>query len=134
MEIGFRSQSDGATESRAGNSEWREPDDCRGATGGPPPDPLNDYSAGAVTVEQMMIEDRTGQTLEQVARAQVFAPLGMRRSRFASPASVGDANIAKAHDAAGTLKALPRGGRTFQRQGRQACGPVPMSLARSSVR
>ncbi|MGO1069078.1 serine hydrolase domain-containing protein [Lysobacter sp. CA199] len=75
-----------------------------------------DYSGGGIMVEQQLIEDVTGQPLDAVARAQVFERAGMRRSTFESPLSAARGNIAKAHDAAGALTALPRGWQSFPEQ------------------
>jgi CubicO group peptidase (beta-lactamase class C family) len=77
---------------------------------------LDDYSGGGVMVEQLVIEDVTGASLEAVAREQVFAPLGLSRSTFESPLSAAHGNIAKAHDGDGSLTALPRGWQTFPQQ------------------
>lgn len=71
------------------------------------------YSGGGVTVEQLAIESVTGEPLEAVARAQVFAPLGMRRSTFANPLPATFGNIAKAHDDSGAPVARPRGWESF---------------------
>jgi CubicO group peptidase (beta-lactamase class C family) len=81
------------------------------------PGRLNDYSGGGVTVEQAVIEDATGQTLEALARSRVFAPLGMKRSTFESPLSATRGNIAKAHDGHGAPTALPRGWESFAEPG-----------------
>lgn len=80
------------------------------------PGERGDYSGGGVMVEQQVLEDVTGQPLDTIARAQVFAPLGMQRSRYSDP-QPGTGNIAKAHDADGTLTALPRGWQSFPEQG-----------------
>lgn len=77
---------------------------------------LGDYSGGGTTVEQLVIEEVSGAPLESVARAQVFEPLGMRRSTFESPLSASRRNIAKAHDGKGDRVALPRGWQTFPQQ------------------
>jgi CubicO group peptidase (beta-lactamase class C family) len=82
-----------------------------------PPGRINDYSGGGVTVEQAAIEDATGQALAALAQAQVFAPLGMRRSTFESPLSAVRSNIAKAHDGKGAPTALPRGWEGFAEVG-----------------
>lgn len=78
---------------------------------------LVDYSGGAVTVEQMTLEDATGLSLAELAKAQVFTPLGMRRSTFESPLSSSRGNIAKAHDRGGAPTALPRGWESFAEAG-----------------
>lgn len=77
----------------------------------------NDYSGGAVTVEQLVIEDVTGQSLASVADAQVVTPLGMRRSTFENPLPASRGNIAHAHDETGAPAALPRGWETFAEAG-----------------
>jgi CubicO group peptidase (beta-lactamase class C family) len=80
------------------------------------PGTVSDYSGGGVTVEQAVIEDATGQSLAQLARAEVFAPLGMARSTYDGPA-VGAANIARAHGGDGVPRALPRGWESFAEPG-----------------
>jgi CubicO group peptidase (beta-lactamase class C family) len=82
-----------------------------------PPGRVQDYSGGGVTVEQVAIEDATGQPLAALAQAQVFAPLGMGRSTFESPLSAARGNIARAHDGAGAPTALPRGWESFGETG-----------------
>lgn len=81
------------------------------------PGAVNDYSGGGVTVEQMVLEDATGRPLADLARAEVFAPLGMARSTFEHPLSAARGNIAKAHDANGAPAALPRGWDSFAEAG-----------------
>ncbi|MFL9584096.1 serine hydrolase domain-containing protein [Stenotrophomonas sp. AB1(2024)] len=80
------------------------------------PGERGDYSGGGVMVEQQVLEDVIGQPLDTIARAQVFAPLGMQRSRYSDP-QPGTDNIAKAHDSDGALTALPRGWQSFPEQG-----------------
>ena len=75
-----------------------------------------DYSGGGVMVEQQILEDATGQSLQAIAQAEVFTPLGMRRSTYASPLPASAGNVAKAHDAQGVTTALPRGWQTFPEQ------------------
>jgi CubicO group peptidase (beta-lactamase class C family) len=72
-----------------------------------------DYSGGGVTVEQLVLEDAGRAPFEQLARAQVFEPLGMRRSTFENPLPASRGNIAKAHDRFGRSRALPRGWEAF---------------------
>lgn len=74
------------------------------------------YSGGGVMVEQMVLEDATHQPLEALARREVFGPLRMRRSTYASPLPASAGNIAKAHDGDGAPTALPRGWQTFPEQ------------------
>lgn len=81
------------------------------------PGRVNDYSGGGVTVEQLAIEDATGRPLADLARAEVFAPLGMARSTFESPLSAARGNIAKAHDGNGAPTAQPRGWESFAEAG-----------------
>lgn len=80
------------------------------------PGERGDYSGGGVMVEQQVLEDASGQPLDALARAQVFAPLHMQRSRFTTPPDTLD-NIAKAHDGDGAPTALPRGWQTFPEAG-----------------
>ncbi|WOE75879.1 serine hydrolase domain-containing protein [Alterisphingorhabdus coralli] len=71
------------------------------------------YSGGGITVSQVLVEDVTGMSYAEAARAYVFEPLGMTRSTFASPLPESHGNIAKAHDKQGRPKALPRGYESF---------------------
>lgn len=80
------------------------------------PGERGDYSGGGVMVEQLVLEDVTGQPLDTLARRQVFEPLHMQRSRFTDPTTNTD-NIAKAHDGDGKPTALPRGWQSFPEQG-----------------
>ncbi|MBN6150186.1 beta-lactamase family protein [Xanthomonas sp. AmX2] len=81
------------------------------------PGRVNDYSGGGVTVEQMVLEDATGTSLQRLAAEQVFAPLRMRRSTFDNPLPAARGNIAKAHDSDGATTALPRGWESFAEAG-----------------
>lgn len=80
------------------------------------PGSRGDYSGGGVMIEQQVLEDLTGAPLETIARAQVFGPLGMRRSTFENPLSAARGNIAKAHDDQGAPTALPLGWQVFPEQ------------------
>lgn len=88
------------------------------------------YSGGGVMVEQKVIEDRTGRPLEQVARAELFAPLGMDRSSFLDPSARGSANVAMAHDADGRPVARPRGWQSFPEQAASGLWTNANDLAR----
>ncbi len=81
-----------------------------------PPGERGDYSGGGVMVEQHVLETVSGQPLDSLARAQVFTPIGMSRSRFDDPPQDKD-NIAKAHDSSGAVTALPRGWQSFPEAG-----------------
>lgn len=78
-----------------------------------PPGTRGDYSGGGVMVEQLVLETVSGRPLDALARAEVFTPLGMRRSTYGDPGRGSDGNIAHAHDAKGTAVALPRGWESF---------------------
>lgn len=71
------------------------------------------YSGGGVTIEQVLLEDTSGRPFGQLAREEVFAPLGMARSTFTNPLPPGWGNIAHAHDGTGARAALPRGWEAF---------------------
>lgn len=87
------------------------------------------YSGGGVMVEQKVIEDRTGLPLERVARAEIFDPLGMRRSSFVGPSAT-TANVAKAHDGDGRPVARPRGWQSFPEQAASGLWTSADDLAR----
>ncbi|HEU4408523.1 MAG TPA: serine hydrolase domain-containing protein [Polyangiaceae bacterium] len=78
-----------------------------------PPGERFGYSGGGVTVEQVVLGDVSGRPLEALARAELFGPLGMRRSTFENPLSAARGNIAKAHDHHGRPRARPRGWEAF---------------------
>lgn len=67
------------------------------------------YSGGGVTVEQVIIEDRSGLSFNAAAQTYLFGPLGMRRSTFENPLPETTPNVARAHDWQGRPTALPRG-------------------------
>ena len=75
-----------------------------------------DYSGGGTMVEQLLLETVADAPLEAIARQQVFMPLGMTRSTFASPLPDTRGNIAHAHDEHGVAAALPRGWQSFPEQ------------------
>lgn len=79
------------------------------------PGERGNYSGGGVMVEQLVLEQTTGKPLQTIARAEVFGPLHMQRSTYATPGS-NTANIAKAHDGEGAITALPRGWQSFPEQ------------------
>lgn len=81
-----------------------------------PPGERGDYSGGGVMVEQHVLETVSAQPLDALARAQVFTPIGMSRSRFDDPPPDTD-NIANAHDSSGDVTALPRGWQSFPEAG-----------------
>jgi CubicO group peptidase (beta-lactamase class C family) len=76
------------------------------------PGELYEYAGGGTMVEQLLIEETTGQSLDAAARERVFAPLGMRRSSFATLPDK-TRNVAKAHNDKGEPVALPRGWESF---------------------
>lgn len=81
-----------------------------------PPGSRYAYSGGGIMVEQQLIEDVTHTDFETAARTWLLDPLHMTRSTFASPLPASRGNIAKAHDEAGKIIALPRGWQTFPEQ------------------
>lgn len=94
-----------------------------------PPGERGDYSGGGVMVEQHVLETVSGQPLDALARAQVFTPIGMSRSRFDDPPEDTD-NIAKAHDDKGAVTALPRGWQSFPEAGASGLWTSAMDLGR----
>ncbi len=71
------------------------------------------YSGGGVMIAQMVIEDAMGEPLEALARAHLFAPLGMARSTYKNPLPANWGNIAHGHSEGGESEALPRGWQSF---------------------
>jgi len=71
------------------------------------------YSGGGYMLVQAVIEDAMGQAFNALAHQYLFAPLGMKRSRFDAAPSVTTTDIAHAHDESGKPVALPRGWQSF---------------------
>ncbi|WP_129794126.1 serine hydrolase [Sphingosinicella sp. CPCC 101087] len=71
------------------------------------------YSGGGYMIVQAILEDAMGAPLDALAARHVFAPLGMRRSRFSASLSPAPADVAHAHGGAGEPAALPRGWQSF---------------------
>ena len=71
------------------------------------------YSGGGTQLVQLLVEENSGQPLQSLAQQRLFAPLAMQRSTFASPLPATTDNVAKAHDAQGKVRALPRGWESF---------------------
>lgn len=71
------------------------------------------YSGGGYMIVQAVIEDALGAPLAAVASRHLFAPLGMKRSRFDAAPAADTADIAHAHDGDGKAVALPRGWQSF---------------------
>jgi CubicO group peptidase (beta-lactamase class C family) len=90
-------------------------------------------SGGAVTVEQMIIAEVSGQSFENKAQAEVFKPLGMARSTYANPLPTSIGNIAKAHDQSGALTAKPRGYQTFPELAASGLWTTPTDIAQFVV-
>lgn len=59
------------------------------------------YSGGGYTIIQLAMTDATQKPFPAIARAKLFAPLGMARSTFDQPLAAGTPNVALAHDEAG---------------------------------
>lgn len=88
------------------------------------------YSGGGTTIEQLVIEDVTGEAFAEVARREVFQPLGLTRTTFASPLPETWGDIAYAHDREGRLTALPRGYHTFAETAASGLWTTPTEYAR----
>ncbi|MBS0363281.1 MAG: beta-lactamase family protein, partial [Proteobacteria bacterium] len=74
-----------------------------------PPGERAQYSGGGIQVEQVILEDRSGQEFKAAAKTWLFAPLGWTRSTFENPLPRTWTNVAKAHGRDGKPRALPRG-------------------------
>lgn len=88
------------------------------------------YSGGGVTVEQLVVEDVLGVDFDAAARRYLFEPLGMRRSTFAQPLDPGFGDIARAHGADGTARALPRGYEAMPETAASGLWTTPSDYAR----
>jgi CubicO group peptidase (beta-lactamase class C family) len=71
------------------------------------------YSGGGYMIVQAVIEDALGVPFSAAASRYLFAPLGMRRSRFDAAPAADTIDIAHAHDGNGKAVALPRGWQSF---------------------
>jgi len=59
------------------------------------------YSGGGYTIAKLAMIDSAGTPFPAIARAKLFAPLGMGRSTFEQPLAARTSNVALAHDEAG---------------------------------
>jgi len=59
------------------------------------------YSGGGYTIAQLAMTDTAGKPFPAIARAKLFAPLGMARSTYDQPLPAETPNVALAHDEAG---------------------------------
>lgn len=91
------------------------------------------YSGGGTTVEQMVIEDLTGQDFHEAANRILFELLEMQRSSYqnALPESVG--NIAKAHNRNGRPVALPRGYHSMPEAAASGLWTTPSDFAKLMI-
>lgn len=87
------------------------------------------YSGGGTTVQQLVIEDVTGLTLEEAAQRYLFEPLGMDRSTFTNPLPASHGNIARAHGRNGAPAALPRGWEAMPEAGASGLWTTPTDYA-----
>lgn len=91
------------------------------------------YSGGGVTVTQLVVEDVTDQRYAEAAEGRLFEPLGMTRSSFENPLPASHGNIAKAHDAQGMPRALPRGYEAMPEAAASGLWTTPTDLARLMI-
>lgn len=88
------------------------------------------YSGGGITLEQLIVEEATNLGFSEAARKLVFEPLGMKRSSYENPLPEAHGNIAKAHDGAGSPRALPRGYEAMPETAASGLWTSPSDLAR----
>jgi CubicO group peptidase (beta-lactamase class C family) len=91
------------------------------------------YSGGGTTIEQLIIEERTGLDFPAAARRHVFDPLGMKRSTYQNPLPASHGNIAKAHDRDGKPTALPRGWETMPELAASGLWTTPSDYAKLMI-
>ncbi len=87
------------------------------------------YSGGGITVEQLVIEETTKLDFVRAAKKLVFDPLKMTRSTFQNPIPASHGNIARAHDANGEPRALPRGWEAMPEMAASGLWTTPTELA-----
>ncbi|MCI3131172.1 serine hydrolase domain-containing protein [Phenylobacterium aquaticum] len=88
------------------------------------------YSGGGVTVEQVIVEDRTGMTFAQAAKTWLLDPLRLTRSTYEQPLPETWRNVAKAHGPDGRPRALPRGWESMPETAASGLWSTPTEYAR----
>ncbi len=91
------------------------------------------YSGGGTTVEQMMIEDLTGQLFHEAAERILFQPLNMGRSSYENPLPGAMGNIAMAHNRSGRPVALPRGYQSMPETAASGLWTTPSDFAKIMI-
>jgi CubicO group peptidase (beta-lactamase class C family) len=87
------------------------------------------YSGGGYEVVQQLILDATGRSFEDLARAFIFEPLGMRRSTFVQPLPKGwEGNAAIGHRPEGAM--LPGRWHTYPELAAAGLWTTPSDLTR----
>ena len=88
------------------------------------------YSGGGITVEQLVVEEVTGDAFAPAALRYLLEPLGMKRSTYENPVPEAFGNIAKAHGPDGEPRALPRGYEAMPETAASGLWTTPSDLAR----
>lgn len=91
------------------------------------------YSGGGTTIEQLIVEERTGVDFPAAANRHVIEPLGMKRSTYQNPLPAAHGNIAKAHDRDGKPTALPRGWETMPELAASGLWTTPGDFAKLMI-
>lgn len=91
------------------------------------------YSGGGTTVEQLVIEDLTGQAFHEAADRILFQPLGIQRSSYQNPLPESIGNIAKALDRNGRPVALPRGYQSMPEAAASGLWTTPSDFAQLMI-
>jgi CubicO group peptidase (beta-lactamase class C family) len=97
-----------------------------------PPMTAEEYSGGAVVLQQLALMDAVGKPFSQIARDWIFDPLQMTDSTFDQPLPAArQAQAARAHNPAGARTAEPF--RVFPEQAAAGLWTTPTDLARFAI-
>jgi CubicO group peptidase (beta-lactamase class C family) len=93
-----------------------------------------EYSGGAVMVQQLALMDAVGKPFAQIAREWIFAPLEMTDSTFEQPLPVArHTQAARAHSPNGTRPQTSEPWRVFPEQAAAGLWTTPTDLARFAI-
>jgi CubicO group peptidase (beta-lactamase class C family) len=99
-----------------------------------PPMTAEEYSGGAVMVQQLALMDAVGKPFAQIAREWIFEPLQMTDSTFEQPLPVArHAQAARAHNAAGTKAQTNEPWHVFPEQAAAGLWTTPTDLATFAI-
>jgi CubicO group peptidase (beta-lactamase class C family) len=99
-----------------------------------PPMTAEEYSGGAVMVQQLALMDAVGKPFAQIAREWIFDPLQMTDSTFEQPLPVArQTQAARAHTPTGEKPQTKEPWRVFPEQAAAGLWTTPTDLARFAI-